>query len=312
MTNNIVILMDEKFKMKKTNKTHRKNVIYISLKHIYQLLLNDVLFGVILFHYGKFRYKKLIGSAVRSNRHTYTSFYRSPEQLKVLEKQINDFKPFANQNLNIAVFAGSNGAEAYTLSSYLGNANPNLKFDIICSDLHKDNIDYAIKAVYDKSALSSPVGIPNDFIKHTFNIEGENFVVKDRVKEKVSFKVSDLLDSNLPDAFSKYDIVFLQNVLFHLNHEDAEFAFRNILKVMKPNALLFVDGMELDMKEKLTFENGLIPVDEKIAEIYSSSRKHIPQDWWNYYYGNEPYSIFNRNNNRRFCTIFKKEQANVS
>ena len=118
-----------------------------------------------------------------------------------------------------------------------------------------------------------------------------------------------MLDPELPNHFEKYDVIFLQNVLFHLDHKDAEFAFKNVFKVMKPNALLFIEGMELDMKEKLTSEAGLIPVDEKTSEIYNHSRMHIPLDWWNYYYGNEPYSILSTNNPRRFCTIFKKEQA---
>jgi len=286
----------------------KKGKVYSSLKSIYLFFMDRIVINILLFHYGKYQHQKKIAVSKRSQTHTYTSFYRSPGQLKLLSETIvKHLSPDLKEPLKIAVFAGSNGSEAYTIASHLMKTLPELKFQIVCSDLHSYNVEHAKHARYGKAKVISVSPIPRDFITFTFDEKDEDLVVKSNIAEKIEFLVADLLDPDLVEKFEKYDIVFLQNVLFHLEQGDAKAAFNNVIKVLKPKSALFIDGMELEMKEQLTGEHNLNPVAERVGEIYRYSRLHFPRDWWNYYYGNEPLSIFNFGNLRRFSTVFLKE-----
>jgi chemotaxis methyl-accepting protein methylase len=286
----------------------RTGMLYKAAKTSYHFLRDDVLFSYLLYPYGKYKFNTNSVNKRKSQSHTYTSFYRSPLQLKVLTKQI---KQSSLDNLEIAVFAGSNGSEAYTIASHLSMSLPDLKFRIISSDLHPENIDMAEKAIYQKQHLRFIDDIPIQFIQHTFDQKGDILQVKDHIKNKVTFCVADLLDPKINEQFSCYDIVFLQNVLFHLDNSDAINTFKKIIKLVKPGGLFFIDGMNLDMREDLTEQFQLIPVTDYLEEIYNYSRKHIPRDWWNYYYGCEPINIFNKKRVHRYCTIFKKPQVQL-
>ncbi len=283
----------------------KKGNIYHTLKAVYWFFVGKIIYDIFLYHYGKYKHKNLISTCIRSQTHTYTSFYRSPAQLNALLGPVLDFlKISGTDKLTISVFAGSNGAEAYTIASILSKYKPDLDFDITCSDLHEKTTAKAISASYKLYEITQGQNIPEDFIDYTFNKTGDNYTVKDRIKKHVKFVKADLLDPHLANNFVNYDIIYLQNVLFHLPAEQAKQAFSHVLPLLKSRSALFIDGMELDMREELTRQHNLQPLKYKVAEIYRYSRKHIPRDWWNYYYGNEPYVFFKKWNTRRYCTIF--------
>ena len=81
-------------------------------------------------------------------------------------------------------------------------------------------------------------------------------------------------------------------------------AFAQVLAVLRPGGVLFIDGMELDMRVELTRRAGLRPLDYRVREIYQYSRRHTPENWWDIYYGNEPYSPLATERLRRYATIF--------
>jgi chemotaxis methyl-accepting protein methylase len=282
----------------------KTGLLYKVAKTSFLYLRDQLIFNYLLYPYGKYRFNQISRSKKKSQNHTYTSFYRSPLQLKVLTSYI---QKCSLDNFEIAVFAGSNGAEAYTIASHLTMSLPKLNFKIYSSDLHVENINIAKKGIYQKSNLRFLGDIPNEFISNTFVQEGESYLIKPKIKDRVHFSVEDLL---APDFLEKhkngYEIIFLQNVLFHLEDCDAQDTFERVIKLVKPGGLIFIDGMNLDMREKLTQQHRLIPIFDQMENIYSYSRKHIPRDWWNYYYGCEPINIFNRKKIFRYCTIFSK------
>ena len=287
----------------------KKGKIYYALRSIYWFIIDKIIFDIFLFHYGRYKHKKNISTCIRSQSHTYTSFYRSPSQLSALLDPVLDFLNTSNtDNLSIAVFAGSNGAEAYTIASILTRYKPHLNFTITSSDLHSETTAKANSATYKRHEITQGQDVPEDFIDFTFNRTDNNYIVKDAIKGHIKFIKADLLDPNLADNFKQYDIIFLQNVLFHLSTEQAKQAFSHVIPLLKSCSALFIDGMELDLREELTQLYNLKPVDYKTGEIYQYSRRHIPRNWWNYYYGNEPYCLFNKWNKRRFCTIFTKDK----
>ena len=268
-----------------------------------------VLCDVLMYPYARLAHRRVLSSGRRSQSHIYTSFYRSPHQLEALTSHVIPFigRGVPPRTLSINVVACSTGAEPYTVTSELIAKFPELDFDVCASDLHEDTVARAKAAQYTSAEVFLSEDIPDEFVVRTFDRAGEDHIVKPEIREKVSFNRADLLGPTFATRFEPADVVFAQNVLFHLEPADAVIAFENILGLLKDRSALFVDGMELDMKERLTAKAGLTPLAYKCREIHSYARRHSPARWWKYYYGAEPYLVFRRSRQRRYSTIFLRD-----
>jgi chemotaxis protein methyltransferase CheR len=278
-----------------------------ALKATYRFLKHDVLYGTLLYRYGVSRHRALQKKANRSQSHTYTCFCRSPGQLDaltgpVMERLLADRKP---EKFQINVFASSTGAEPYTLASVLLRRFPRLDFQITASDLHQEMVDHATNAIYSAADVRRRAP-PEQFITDTFEKLGDDYRVRPELRNRVILKQANLLEPALRDQFAPADIVFAQNVFCHLDQTQTRTAFRNISQFLKPTSALFIDGMNLDLREELTAHLGLSPLQFKAREIHDFARKHVGDRWWNYYYGMEPYAPWHPNRARRFSTIFFK------
>lgn len=274
---------------------------------IREFVRSRIYYGFLLLPYLRVKHRALLRNVERSNSHTYTCFHRSPWQLAALTGPVLDYLNASDgREITITVFAGSNGAEAYTIASELLARRPDVKFSITASDLHQEMVDKAAAAVYSMQDITQGLYVPSEFIARTFDKMGDDYVVKPSIRSKVTFVQADLLDPQLQRQFEPADIVIAQNVLFHMPPDLARRAFESIVRFLKDRAVLFLDGMELDMRVELTKQAGLKPLDFKVREIYEYSRRHIPENWWDIYYGNEPYFPFSRNRLRRYGTIFLK------
>ena len=269
---------------------------------------SKVLGSVALLPYGRMRHRRLLQVATRVDNHTYTSFLRSPVQLEALVgPALQHVDTGADSGpIQINIFACSNGAEAYTVASELAHRRPTLQWQIRASDLHAHTVQQARLATYSSEELAQGPGLPAAFVQQTFDAAGDAWVVKPALRQRVAFEQADLLDSTLVAHMPQADIVFLQNVLFHMPPPLARKAFANAIATMKPRSVLFLDGMELDMRVELTREAGLQPLRFKGREIYEYSRRHIAANWWDYYYGCEPYWALATDRDRRYGTIFLK------
>ena len=274
---------------------------------IREFIRSRIYYGFVLLPYLRAKHRELLRNVERSNSHTYTCFHRSPWQLAALTGPALDYlRASEDRKLTITVFAGSNGAEAYTIASELLARRPDVEFSITASDLHQEMVDNAVAAVYSLQEISQGLHVPSEFIARTFDKVGDDYVVKPSIRSKVTFVQADLLDPKLQQHFPPADIVIAQNVLFHMPPDLARRAFESIVRFLKCRSVLFLDGMELDMRVELTKQARLKPLDFKIREIYEYSRRHIPENWWDIYYGNEPYFPLSRDKRRRYGTIFLK------
>jgi chemotaxis methyl-accepting protein methylase len=266
-----------------------------------------LVFDVLLYPYGKLRHGALQATARRSQSHTYTSFHRVPAQLEAFTGPVVDFLLAGRTTgapLTINLFAGSNGAEAYTLASVLLQARPGLDFHIHASDLHAEMVAKASAGRYTRNDVLHSESITPAFIAATFDADGEDFVVKPQVRARVSFAQANLLDSGIDRQYGPADVVVVQNVLFHLDPQQARFAFGNVVRFLKERSALFVDGVDLDLKVELTRAAGLAPLAYRYREIYDAGRRHVSLAWWRHYYGAEPRSFLQRDPVRRYGTIF--------
>lgn len=290
----------------------RDGVLFKAARRVRYFLRSKLYYGffhgLLLRSRSRAKHRALLEQAQRRDNHTYTSFYRSPSQLAALTGPVIDyFDSDSSANLSIVVLAASNGAEAYTIASELLARRPELSFSIEASDLHEEMVHRGEAAVYTMDDITQGLRVPSEFIDQTFDKVGNLYAVKPMIRERVAFAQADLLDPQLDHRFEPADIVIAQNVLFHMAPDDATRAFENIVGLLKPHSVLFLDGMELDMRVVLTKRAGLQPLRFRTKDIYEYSRRHIPDNWWDYYYGNEPYFPFSRERARRYGTIFLKD-----
>ncbi|WP_320821971.1 CheR family methyltransferase [Reinekea sp.] len=247
-----------------------------------------------------------------SQNHTYTAFNRSPGQMEALIGPVLRFISRAADGprqtpLQINVMAGSIGAEAYTLASTLLSLRPNIDFQIHCSDLHDENVARCYEGIYSAEEVLA-TGLPERFFRTTFERENGFYRVKPAIRKRVTFFKADIVTDPLAQLYPPGDILFVQNVLFHLDCSAAHRAFTNALSTAKTHHALFIDGMSLDMRVDLTRQHQLMPLEYKIRAIHQHARRHVPEDWWNYYFGAEPYLFFKADRKRRYSTIFLTTQ----
>jgi chemotaxis protein methyltransferase CheR len=272
-----------------------------------QALRRRLLHDTLMYPFAVRRHRVVCREAERSCSHTFTRFERLPPQLEALVGPALEFLGSGQipQRVRLVVLAGSTGAEAYTLSSALLARYPELDFEVVASDLHPELVELAQGGRYLKSDVYASGDVSEEFLAQTFEPgHGDTLVVRPEVRARTSFEVADLLDESLSRRFGPADVVFAQNVFFHLPPHLAERAFRNVVRILAPRACLFIDGMNLDMKMSLTREYDLTPLEDGYREIYASARRHIPPRWWDYYYGCEPFRWTARDRVRRYSTIF--------
>lgn len=260
----------------------------------------------LLLPYAMMRHRALLRDGERVDHHTYTCFLRSPSQLKLLTGPVLDFldRP---ERLDITLLACSNGAEPYTIASWLMQNAPELDFHIHASDLHPEMVARARSAEYSSAEALHSDYMTEPFLRATFEKTGDGFTVRPEIRKRVSFSQANLLDGEgLREKFGKSRLVIAQNVLFHLDPENAAIAFDNIVSLMAPHSVALVEGMDLDLRQKLTLKHGLEPFTEGLRDIYEETRVHTPARWWRYYWGTEPFMNARRDRDRRYATAFKR------
>ncbi|MBL7716952.1 MAG: hypothetical protein JNL01_15920 [Bdellovibrionales bacterium] len=276
------------------------------LRSVFQRLRNRLVYDWILRSYGIRKLRQLNQVSDRSHSHTYTCFYRSPGQLEALVGPV--LSRINTQDLVINIYACSKGAEAYTVASVISSRHPGLSFQILASDLHQETVDYAKAATYTQEEVHAWT-VKSDFIEATFDRVGALYRVKPSIASKVQFSKISLLD---PAGLAKHhrpsQLNLIQNVFCHMSPEMVRQAFANILPFVQPGSALLMDGTPLDLREELTANAGLQPLDYRVREIHEFARMHIGAKWWTYYYGLEPYWPLGRNRTRRYSTIFFKEK----
>jgi chemotaxis protein methyltransferase CheR len=284
-----------------------RGAIYGLLRQVYRFLKYRVVFDTLLCPYGMVRHAGLLRSGNRTKSHTYTCFLRAPAQLEAVTGPTLELLvggPQARGPLSLLLFACSNGAEAYTVASALMQSWPGLDFHIVASDHDQRLVDIAVAATYSSEEVFHSPYITEEFVRSTFDLVADRYRVKPEIRARVEFRCADVLDGSLAARFAPADLVFAQNLFFHLDPGEARTAFRNIVALLKPRAALVVEGFDLDLREHLTREHDLAPLEYRLRDIYEQARAHTSPAWWKFYYGAEPYMRWRRHRAHRYGTIF--------
>lgn len=257
------------------------------------------------------RYQLMLHFQQRQNR-VYTQFHRFPSQYRVLTERLlpamlRRDPSLLHRALNIAVFACCSGEEVVTLSHCLQAQFPDLKLRIRGYDLVEEVVERARAGRYSRQEVYCGPFVTEDFVQGAFDRDGDSFHVKPALREGVSFDVGDITDRAFMTNHEPYDLVFAQNVLFHLPRPAARAAFHNLTGILRPGGALFISGMDSDMRVQLTKAARLAPVEYLIEEIHQEARVDRGTAWAHQYWGREPFSRHSPNWLRKFSTVFVAE-----
>ncbi|WP_170844710.1 CheR family methyltransferase [Aliiruegeria lutimaris] len=259
-----------------------------------------------LLPYALLRHRQLRRQGQRVDDHTYTCFLRAPAQLSLISGPVLDYLG-RGERLEITLLACSNGAEPYTIASWLAQAVPGLDFHIRASDLHPEMVARAQAARYSRDEVLHSEYMTQSFLDATFEEDADGYVVRPEIRARVSFSQASLLDGDgLRAEFGQAPLVVAQNVLFHLPPDLAADALRNLYSLTKPGGALLIEGMDLDLRAEVTEQLGLVPFTEDLRRVYEETRVHTPLRWWRYYWGTEPFMHLRPNRSRRYATAFKR------
>lgn len=177
-----------------------------------------------------------------------SEFYRNPEQWEVLGKEIFPMLLNRTKSLKIWSSACSTGDEPYTLVMVLNKFLPLSSIKILATDIDRAALDKARTGIYHYKSLEK---LPDEMRNKFFVKIGEQYKVKDEVKNCVQFSQHNLLKDEYPN---ECDLIVCRNVLIYFTEEAKNFIYEKFNKSLKSHGILFVGSTEqIIMANKYNF-----------------------------------------------------------
>lgn len=196
----------------------------------------------------------------------YTYFFREFAHFEFLiNEAIPNLLPIIkkrkDQTIRIWVAAASRGHEVYSLAMYLDfhlkRFDPNIRFEILGTDIDSECIAIAKNGVYSRNEIKDvPIALLGDhWVKGTGEVE--NFVkVKKALRSHCQFEVLNLLElKNNFNPTKEFDLIFCRNVFIYFNSEQIESIAKDLLSRMHLEGYLFIGISESLSNLKLAVES---------------------------------------------------------
>lgn len=131
----------------------------------------------------------------------------------------------------------ASGEEAYTIALVLSRAMPGVAADILATDVSRDAIEFATRAIYPRNSLDH---VPSEY-RRFFEIDGDSARVTREVARLVRFEKHNL---NAPDRPRGFHLVFCRNVLIYFEPEARKRALEKLVGALEPGGFLFAGYSE--------------------------------------------------------------------
>ena len=169
-----------------------------------------------------------------------------------------DFKPFDTlrdtllpqiiqqfpdkEKIRIWSAASSTGQEAYSIAMTILESPAFAKktFEIVGTDIDLNVIEKARDGVYSQFEVQR--GMPINLLMKYFKQEGDQWRIKDEIKEMITFNTFNLLHS--AGGLGIFDVVFCRNVLIYFDDHTKSEVLENISKTMEPHSKLITGSAE--------------------------------------------------------------------
>ncbi|HAR43139.1 MAG TPA: hypothetical protein DCS07_11015 [Bdellovibrionales bacterium] len=209
----------------------------------------------------------------------HTTFFREFSHFEFLERTglpdlIRSLRARKQDTLRIWSAACSRGHEVYSLAMFLDyhlkKMAPEIKFEILGTDVDPKSIDIAMNGVYrwDDIKSAPAMYLANHWVRGTGEIA--DFVkIKSHLRSPVNFKTVNLLDLNATMSGKSFDVIFCRNVFIYFTMEQVRAVTSNLLKHLNPDGLLFIGISE-------TLNGTSLPISYLAPSVYSHKRAAIP------------------------------------
>lgn len=167
-----------------------------------------------------------------------TEFFRNPELFKDLESKLKNEMQAATKPLKIWSAACSIGCEPYSIAMILRNINPNIKHNIIATDIDETILKRAKKGEYTDNEMKNVS--PENLSKYFKKID-EKYYIDDVVKNMVTLKKQDLI---LDEYEQNFDLIVCRNVVIYFNTDVKNEIYMKFNKSLKSGGYLFVGATE--------------------------------------------------------------------
>jgi SAM-dependent methyltransferase/mannose-6-phosphate isomerase-like protein (cupin superfamily) len=236
-----------------------------------------------------------------------TFFLRNRPQLELIRRLIE--QRAKADILRVAVLGCSIGVEAYSIAWRIQSARPDLKLILRAVDISKQAVEFAERGRY---SLVGPQLSGTDIfermketeIMELFDRDGDVVTVKSWIAEGIKWQVGDVAEAETIDALGTQDIVVANNFLCHMHPPMAERCLRNIARLVRPHGYLFVSGIDLDVRTKVSADLGWHPLQELLEEIHEGDP--CMKTYWPWHYaGLEPLNKKRSDWKRRYAAAFQ-------
>lgn len=176
-----------------------------------------------------------------------TSFFRTP---RIWTYFAETFLPewqaaHPRDTLNVWSAASSSGEEAWSVAMSADAfrlSTPGFDFRIFGTDICTSVVTKARTGRYQGRSIDGLLAARPDLVARYFSAEGDAWRVAAELRARVQFERFNLLES-LPRE-RRFDIVFLRNVLIYFDAPTQQTIVSNVVKAMRPGALLVLGESE--------------------------------------------------------------------
>jgi chemotaxis protein methyltransferase CheR len=168
----------------------------------------------------------------------FSEFFRDPAQWEILEKKVVSELYGSNRRLKIWSAGCAAGEEAYALAMILTDLGI-IEASLIATDIDANALEKARLGVYaDKSVKN----VPDNWLQKYFNMVGDSYQVKDRLKKTTSFKRHDMIEEPPPD--SGCDLIICRNVIIYFTEEAKKVLYQRVSGALRVGGYLFAGNTE--------------------------------------------------------------------
>ncbi|OQX04341.1 MAG: hypothetical protein BWK80_53845 [Desulfobacteraceae bacterium IS3] len=196
-------------------------------------------------------YDKLRASVIDAITTHETLWFRDRLPFKILEEQIlpefhKEIRAGKRGTVKIWSAACATGQEPYSIAMaaldfYIKNGYTETaccrQTQILATDISAGTLSFATAGKYDDNSISR--GLPRFYLERYFQKTGNEWVLDDRIKNMVTFRLFNLKDP-ASGIIGPFDIIFLRNVIIYFSETFKKMLLSRIARILNPGGYLFV------------------------------------------------------------------------
>jgi len=158
----------------------------------------------------------------------------------------------SQKRLRIWCAAASTGQEPYSLAMIIKEKSLLLKdwkFEIIGTDLSNEVLDRAKAGLYSQFEVQR--GLPVQMLVKYYIKEGDQFRLKDDIRQMVQYRPANLLDAF--SGFGNFDIIFCRNVLIYFDEATKRQVLDRMAQLLPDDGYLLLGAAESVVGVTTTF-----------------------------------------------------------